>query len=302
MIQISGAFVPVTTPFEPGTGDVDHAGMARNISRLASTDLSGFVLFGTTGEGQLVDGRERAEVLDRVRAAVPDRTMIVAAGAESTRKVVRMATAAAAAGADAVLVFPPSYYRPLLTSEVLRDYYTAVAEASPVPVVVYQIPPGYSGVDLSTDLVAGLARHPNIVGVKDSRGNLSAMTELIEASPSDFAVMVGNVAVLEGALEAGAAGAIVADANFAPDWCCDVVAASGEGDPGRQGDLRRRLTITSREIVVRFGIPGVKAALDLLGYTGGPPRAPLKSVGERDRSDIRRTLENVGLTPATAEG
>jgi 4-hydroxy-2-oxoglutarate aldolase len=295
MTLLRGIFAPITTPFEATTGELDHAGMARNVSRLASTDLAGLVLFGTTGEGPLVDEEERKKVLERVRTAVPDMLILAAAWAESTRTATRLAGDAAAAGADAVLVAPPSYYRPQLTPEAVREYYVAVADASPLPVILYQIPPDYSGIELQTGLVAELALHPNIVGIKDSRGDLKALGELIETCPRDFAVMVGSGAVLYGALEAGSMGGILAVADLAPAWCCDLVAFRSRGDHVRAGELQERLAVISRRIVGPFGVPGVKAALDLLGQTGGPLRSPLRALGERDRSGIRETLDSVGL-------
>ena len=298
MIDLSGVFAPVTTPFDARSGDLDVQAMVANALRLAITDIAGLVLFGTTGEGLLVDGEERVAALEKVRKAVPDKRVLAAAGAESTRGAVRLARDAAAAGADAVLVAPPAYYRPQMTPEALREHYFAVAEASPIPLLVYQIPPAYSGIELRSGLVAELARHGNIVGIKDSRGDLRMLAELIEMCPRDFQVLVGSGAAFYGGLEVGAAGGILAVADLAPEWCCEVLNAWKRGDGGAAGAAQERLTVLHKKIVGEFGVPGMKAALDLLGQAGGPPRAPLRSLGERQRTGVREVLEEAGLSAA----
>lgn len=297
MIRLQGVFAPITTPFSPSTGDVEFSILARNARRIAAADLAGLVLFGTTGEGPLLAEDERAVALEHVRPAVPDRLLLAAVWSESTRGAVRQARAAASAGADAILLAPPSYYRPQLTPEAVREHFVAVADASPLPVVIYQIPTGYSGIELKNGLVAELAQHGQIIGIKDSRGDLKALAELVEMCPRGFSVIVGTGTMLYAALEAGAAGGIVADANLVPEWCRDVFTLRANGEHTRAGEIQERLTLTSRGIVGAFGVPGVKAAMDLLGLPGGPPRAPLRMPHERERAGIREILERVGLRP-----
>jgi len=297
MPQLAGVFAPITTPFDAVTGDLDVVALRRNVRCLAETDLAGLVLFGSTGEGHFLDEVERREALSAVREIVPDLQLFAAAGAESTRAAIRLARQAAAGGADAVLVAPPAYYKPQMTPEALREHFTAVADGSPVPVILYQVPPAYSGVELQTGLVAELANHNNVVGIKDSTGDLRALGDLLTTCRPGFGVLVGSGAVLYGGLVAGAKGGILAVANLVPDWCCDIVRLINAGDDAQAGAIQERLTVLHRRIVAAHGIPGVKAALDILGQAGGPPRSPLRPLRDPDRHAVRDALASVGAIP-----
>lgn len=295
MLRLHGVFAPVITPFVEETGDLDHEGLVRNASRLAAAGLPGVVLFGTTGEGPLVEPDEQAAAIERVRATIPDRALLVAGWAESTRAAVGAARRAAQAGADAFLLAAPSYYLPQLSSVSVKEHFAAVADASRLPLIIYQTPSGYGGLELKNGLIAELAHHPNIIGVKDSRGDLKALAELVGMCPRGFGVLTGSATMLYGSLEAGATGAIVAEANLVPDWCQDIQAFHALEDHERAGELQEKVVTLSRGIVKAFGIPGVKAAMDLLGQRAGPPRAPLRKVRERDLAAIGEALDAVGL-------
>jgi 4-hydroxy-2-oxoglutarate aldolase len=295
MVDLHGVFAPITTPFDAVTGDLDLIAMRRNVRTLLATDLSGLVLFGTTGEGLLLEEDERAAAIDGVREVLGGRSLLVAIGAESTRATIRRAIAAGAAGVDAVLVAPPSYYRPQMTAEALREHYLRIAEESPVPLVLYQVPRAYTGVELRSGLVAELANHPNIVGIKDSTGDLQVLGELVAACRREFAIMVGSGGILYGALEVGASGAIIAVADMAPEACCELTRLRAAGEDAGAGAIQERLTRLHKGVVGTYGVPGVKAALDLLGQVGGPPRMPLRAVNEKDRALISDVLDNVGL-------
>src|SRR5690606_34380327 len=172
--------------------------------------INGLVLFGSTGEGHFLAEGERSDALEALREIAGERLLLAGIAAESTRAAVRLARSAAASGADAVLVAPPAYYRPQMTPEALRRHYLGVADESPLPILLYQTPPAYSGVPLESGLVAELALHERIVGIKDSTGDLQVMGALVEACPNDFVVLVGSGAVFYGALEVGARGGILA--------------------------------------------------------------------------------------------
>lgn len=299
MLDLTGIFAPVTTPFDAVTGEVDVVAFRRNVRSWLEAPLSGLVLFGSTGEGVLLDEAERTAMLDAVREIVgPERLILAGAGAESTRATIRLCASAAEAGADAVLVQPPTYYRPQLTPEALRDHYAAVADASPIPVVLYQVPPAYAGPELPAGLVAELARHPNIVGIKDSTGDLKWLGDLVDACPSEFQILVGSGAVLYGALEVGACGGILAVSLLAPHAACEIFRLKREGDEAGAGKLQERIAPVHRAIVGGLGVPGMKAALDLVGLTGGPPRSPLKPLKEKERAAVRGALEAGGLLDA----
>jgi hypothetical protein len=201
---------------------------------------------------------------------IPSEAILIAGtGAESTRQTIRLNKEAAEAGADAVLVSPPAYYKGAMTPEVLLRHYRAVADASPVPVLVYQVPLRLSTLEFPTGLIAELSRHPNIVGIKDSRGKLDLVAELVEATGDDFQVLVGSGAILYGGLEVGAVGGIVAVGLMACAEAAEISVAYAEGRTAEAGRIQERIAPVHNGIVGGMGVPGVKAALDVLGLHGG---------------------------------
>jgi 4-hydroxy-2-oxoglutarate aldolase len=298
MKELAGVFVPATTPFDRVTGDLDVIALRSNVRRLLASDLAGVLLFGSTGEGLLVDDAERAAAIEAVRELMPDKALLAGVAAESTRAAIRMVRAAADADADAVLVAPPAYYRPQMTAEALREHYRAVADASPIPVLLYQVPAAYSGITLNSGLVAELSNHGNIVGIKDSTGDLKALGTLVEGTRKGFSVLVGSGGVLFAAMEIGASGGIVAIANIAPAECARMFRLQGEESLAEAGALQERLVPLHRSIIGTLGVPGVKAALDLLGMVGGRPRSPLRPLGEKEVAFVRELLVRAGLLPA----
>jgi len=300
-MDLRGVFAPATTPFDPVTGEADAVAMRANLRRWLEAPLAGVVLFGSTGEGPLLDEDEKARLTEASRAVVDGgRLLLAGTGAESTRATIRATRAVAEAGADAVLVQPPSYYRPAMTPEALRDHYAAVADASPLPVILYQVPPRFSGVELPAGMVGELAKHPNIVGIKDSHGDLKTLAALVDACGRNAQVLAGSGAVLYGALEAGAVGGILAIALLAPAECAALCRAYAEERFADAGRIQERLGPLHRAIVAELGISGMKAALDELGMHGGLPRAPLKPLREKDRPRVREALAAARLTGAAA--
>ncbi|MDB4949756.1 MAG: 4-hydroxy-2-oxoglutarate aldolase [Gemmatimonadetes bacterium] len=301
-MELNGVFAPATTPFDPVTGDADVVAMRANVRNWMRAPLAGVVLFGSTGEGLLLDDGERARLLEGTRAVLDaDRLLLAGTGAESTRGAIRLSREAAAAGADAVLVHAPAYYRPQMTPEALRDHYTAVADGSPVPVVLYQVPPQYSGVELPAGLVGELAKHENIVGIKDSSGDLKTLGALVEACGSRCAVLAGSGAVFYGALETGAAGGVLAVSLLAAREACAVHAHFVAGRLADAGRVQERIAPLHRAVVGGLGVAGVKAGLDLLGMHGGLPRPPLKPLRAKEVQAVRAALEAAGvMAPAAA--
>ncbi|MGH7544860.1 MAG: dihydrodipicolinate synthase family protein, partial [Gemmatimonadota bacterium] len=192
------------------------------------------------------------------------------------------------------LVRAPSYYRPLMTPAVLRAYYEAVADASPVPVVLYHVPQ-FVPVEMAPEFVATLARHPNIVGIKESSGDVKALGALLETVPRGFGVLVGSGASLYAGLAIGAAGGVLGVGCLAPAEACDLYSRFTDGDEAAAGRRQEQLAPLHRTIVAGFGVPGIKYALDLLGYAGGPPRPPLQPLSGRDRTTVERELARAGL-------
>ncbi len=295
-IDLRGTFIPVTTPFDPVTGDVDVVAFRANLRRWFDHPLRGLLIAGSTGESVFLDDGEFTTLMEAAKDVVPDDRLIIAGtGAESTRHTIEKTRKAADAGADAALVMPPAYFKGAMTPEVLARHYRAVADASPVPVIVYQVPLRLSTLEFPTGLVAELSHHDNIVGIKDSRGNLDLVGDLVDQCADDFQVLVGSGHILYGGLETGAVGGICAVGVLAPAEAAEVSVAFYDGRKADAGRLQERIGPVHTKIVGGMGVPGVKAALDILGYTGGAPRPPLSAPNEARREEIRGILETAGL-------
>jgi 4-hydroxy-2-oxoglutarate aldolase len=292
MADFAGAFVPNTTPFDAG-GELDLGALASNIRAFADAGVAGFVVGGSTGEAVLLDADERAACVRTVRDAAPGLRVIAGTGAESLRTTLAYTRAAVEAGADALLVQPPAFYTGAMTPEVLVEHFTAVADASAVPVLVYQVPPKFATLVFPDEVIAELARHPNIAGLKDSRGDLEGLRRWVEITPEDFEVLVGNGALLLEALRAGAVGGILGVANVVPAECAALVRAFSEGRMEDAEALGRVVAPLHNGIVGGMGVPGVKAALDRLGRAGGAPRPPLRPLPEARSAELSTLLEGV---------
>lgn len=296
MHDFSGTFLPVTTPFDPVTGDVDVVAYRANLRHWFKSPIRGILTAGSTGESVFLDSAEKLQLIEAARDVVPEEAILIAGtGAESTRQAIRGTQDAANAGAQAVLVKPPVYFKGAMTPEVLARHYKAVADASPVPVLIYQVPLRLSTLEFPTGLIAELSKHPNIVGIKDSRGKLELVGELVDATADDFQVLVGSGAILYGALELGAVGGIVAVGLMATAEAAEIYHAFRDGRTSEAGRIQERIAPVHNGIVGGMGVPGVKAALDLLALHGGQPRAPLAPVAEGRVDEIRGILATAEL-------
>lgn len=273
-MRLSGVFPPITTPFDRA-GDLDAAGLAANVERYARTGLTGLVTLGSNGEAPLLSDDESARVIDVVRAGLPrDRTLIVGTGRESTRATIAATRRAATAGADAVLVRTPSYFKSRMTADAFVAHYTAVADASPVPVLLYNFP-AVTGVDLPPAAIERLAHHQNIVGIKESGGDVDRIADDVVRVPNRFAVLCGSMPVFHPSLIAGARGGVLALACVLPDEAVRLFDLVAAGRHDEAAALQRRLAPLARLVTSVLGVPGLKAALDLVGFAGGAPRPPL---------------------------
>ncbi|MEK9509144.1 dihydrodipicolinate synthase family protein [Gemmatimonadota bacterium Y43] len=293
-IDLAGVHIPTTTPFD-AEGEVDREALRSNLAHLVGQGVQGLVVGGSTGEAVLLDASERRISWEIAREVGADQLLIAGTGAESTRTTVRMCRAAAEAGADAVLVQPPAFYKGAMTPPVLADHYRAVADASPVPVIVYQVPLRMSTLDFPTPLLAELSEHANIVGMKDSRGDLDRLCEVVDATAKGFQMLVGSGALLHAALEAGAVGGILGIANLVPAWCVGIHAAHRSGDESAAARLQSKVSPLHTGIVGGMGVPGVKFGLDRLGLVGGAPRPPLRALAEPGRTAVDALLTEAGL-------
>lgn len=282
---VTGVLAAIATPFDRRTGAVAEDRLRANVAALLADGLSGVVVAGSTGEAPLLDADEVRRLVGVARDAVPSgRRLLAGTGAEATRQAVALSRAAGAEGADAVLVRPPAYFGPGLGATQLADYYRGVADGSPVPVLVYNIPK-FTRVAIPAAVLVELAAHPNIAGVKDSSGDIDTFTSYRAAVPG-WSVLVGSASLLLAALERGGDGSICAAACFAARRCADLYAAFKAGDRGRAAALQEQITPLDRRIVGGLGAAGVKAAMDAAGLYGGPVRAPLADLPAAESSEV----------------
>lgn len=302
MPALSGLYTPIVTPFRHDT--VDDAAIRRNVERYMQTRLTGLVVLGSNGEAVLLDDSEAERVIVAARSAMPaSRPLIAGTGAESTKATIAACVRAARAGADAVLVRTPSFFKNMMTSDVYVRHYVAVAEASPVPVLLYNVTM-YTGVTLPPDAVGLLAEHPNIVGMKESGSDASLLADYIARSGPEFFVLAGSGVTYFSGLVAGAEGAVIALAGIVPDLCADIHDHVRAGRILEARAIQRRLTPLARTIGGLHGVPALKAALDLMGFDGGLPRAPLGPAPRAVVEGLRRTLTDLGvplLNPAPVD-
>ena len=296
-MELKGIFAAVTTPFDAANGDVDVGAFRKNAHFLLDAPLAGLVLFGSTGEGVLVGRDERAGMLAAARDLLGERLLLAGCGAESTRATIRLCREAAAAGADAVLVQPPGFFRSLMTPAALLDHYSRVADASPVPVILYQVPMPFRSVDLDLPLIARLSEHPNIAGVKDSSGDVAALGELDRTCREGFAIIVGTAGVLRDALEAGASAGILALAAIAPHECTEIYRLWQSGEDEECARVQAVAAELHKAVVGRFSVPGIKAALDALGLPGGAPRSPIQPLAATDRAIVEDAMKRASRIP-----
>lgn len=290
--QLEGVFAPVVTTFYAETGEVDVASFAANVRAHLAAGLHGIVVTGSTGEAALLDSDERCALVDAAREMIPhDRWLIVGTGAESTRTCIKLTKDAAGRGADAVLVVAPHYYGSAMTGAALRQHYRRVVDESPVPVMLYNIPK-YMHFALGADLVAELAAHENVIGIKDSSGNKDLLTGFLKAKSPTFSVLVGNAQLFHHALMSGASGGILAAAMIAPQFALDIYENHRRGDMAAADAAQAKLTPLGAKIVGEMGVPGVKAALERIGLCGGPMRLPLQPLGDRELTAVDELLRS----------
>ncbi len=272
--------------------------MAANVERWMRTRLRGVLVLGSNGEAALLDDDESDRAVAAARTGVPaDRWLLAGIGRESTRATVHAARRAAALGADGVLVRTPSFYKGQMTADALVAHFTAVAEASTIPVLLYNLP-NVTGVPLTPAIVGRLAEHPNVAGIKETSPDLERLGQFAALASTSFTVLCGWAPVAAPAFVAGAAGAILAVANVLPDACVDLLDHVSAGRLDEALRLQRRLTPLAQLVTSVHGVAGLKAALEYVGYHGGPVRAPLLPLTARARSEIEAAFADHRTDPA----
>jgi len=296
-MNVSGIFPALTTPFELD-GSVSLAGMKHNIGLYNRTGLAGYVVLGSTGESVLLSREEADQLLSAVKAAAaPGKILIAGTGAESTAETIARTKRAAALGYQVALVKTPYYYKPAYRAEHFIAHYRAVADASPIPVLLYSVPV-FTNITLESPEIIALAQHPNIIGIKDSSGSIQRIGEVVAGAPADFQVLTGGAAVLYPALVVGGRGAILALADLLPEKCVELFQHFQHGRHEQARQLQLQLVRASKLVVSENGIAGLKFAMDLRGYKGGVPRPPLLPLKEEKKNAIAALVAE--LHPAAA--
>jgi 4-hydroxy-2-oxoglutarate aldolase len=281
----------MATPFDDG--EVDTKAIATNIGRWLPSGIGGVVALGSNGEAPFLDEQESDRVVGAARAALPgDRLLIAGTGRESTRGTIDASRRAAALGADAVLVRTPSYFKGRMTHDAFVRHYTAVADASPVPVLLYNYP-AVTGVNLAPETVGRLGEHGNIVGIKETGTDAAQLAAFADAARGGFSLIAGTAPTFYAALCLGAVGGILAAACVVPGLCVRLHQAVRQGRHADARDLQRQLTPIARLVTSVHGVPGLKAAMDLAGYVGGEPRAPLAPAPADAVAQIRAELSRL---------
>jgi 4-hydroxy-2-oxoglutarate aldolase len=293
-ISLKGVFPPIPTPFDV-EGDVAYQALVENLERWNQYDLAGYVVLGSNGEAAYLTDEEKLRILEAARRAIPsDKLMIAGTGCESTRQTATLTRRAAQAGADAVLVVTPHYYNPKMTPDSLVQHYETVAGASPVPVLIYNVPK-FTNVNVDAATAARAAGHPNIVGIKDTSGNIAQLADTVRLVGRGLQVLAGSAAFFFPGLAVGAVGGILALANIAPDRATGIYNLFRTGRWDEAAELQRQVIPINAAVTSRFGIAGLKVALDMLGYYGGPVRAPLLDLDEGERQILRVILVEGGI-------
>jgi 4-hydroxy-2-oxoglutarate aldolase len=293
-LSLAGLFPPVPTPFS-ADGALDLGALRGLIESLNQDPLAGYVLGGSNGEFTSLTADERLQVVNAARAVVPrGRLLIAGSGAESTRETIALTRAMAERGAEAVLVVTPSYFRGRMTPAALEGHFRAVADAAPVPLVLYNVPAN-TGVDLTAATAIKLSRHPNIIGLKDSGGDLQKMALVIRDAAPGFQVLAGSAGFLLPALVLGAVGGIAALANLAGRPLDRMAQALRAGALDEARTIQLRLVESNLAVTARFGVAGLKAALALCGRPVGVVRPPLVPLEAEEHTALRAILVKAGL-------
>ncbi len=287
-MRLSGVLPPIATPFQDGKVALDK--LKKNFEKWNQTGLSGFLVIGSNGEAVFLSEKEKMKVIETSREAIPkSKIMMVGTGMEATQETIQFTNQAAKIGADCALVVTPCYFKGSMKPQILYEHFVAVAESSKIGILLYNVPQ-FTGINMEPELVAKLSEHPNIIGIKDSSGNVGQLSEIVHLSQKRFAVFVGSAPVFFPALCVGAVGGILAVAQVAPQECVQIQNLFNKGKMDEARALQNRLTPLAKAVTVKYGIGGLKMTQDLAGYFGGDPRPPLKRPGKEVEEELKRML------------
>jgi len=287
-MKLTGVIPPITTPFQDGKLASDK--LKQNFQKWNKTGLSGYLVLGSNGEAVYLNEKEKIKVVEVSRESIPtSKILLVGTGMESTEETIRFTNQMAKMGADCALIVTPSYFKGSMKPQILYDHYIAVAESSKIGILIYNVPQ-FTGINLDPEWVAKLSQHSNIIGIKDSSGNIGQLSDIINLSQKGFAVFVGSAPVFFPALCVGAVGGILAVAQVAPQDCVKIQDLFNKGKMGEARALQSQLTPLAKAVTTKYGIGGLKMAMDLAGYFGGNPRLPLKKPGKEVAEELKRLL------------
>jgi len=297
-MKLQGIFAPISTPFTANGEELAFDKLAQNLTAYNCTGLAGYVVCGSTGEANFLTWAETERLFAAVAEhAAAGKLLVAGTGIDPLGETILRSKRAAELGYHAVLVRTPHYYKPFMTPAALLEYYGRLADASRVPVIVYSIPQ-FTGVDVSAELAAKLAQHPNIAGIKESSGRLAIIGEIISAAPRNFQTLVGSASIIEPSLKLGASGAILGLACVLPDLCAQVFEAARAGDSKKAEALQMTLDPIGKKCVSETGPAGVKYAMDCVGLYGGVTRSPLLPLSDRQKLEIEEALSTAQAAAA----
>ncbi len=287
-MKLSGVMPPITTPFQDGKLASDK--LKKNFQKWNKTSLSGYLVLGSNGEAVYLNEKEKMKVVEISRESIhTSKIMLVGTGMESTQETICFTNQVAKIGANFALVVTPSYFKGSMKPQILYDHFIAVAESSRIGILIYNVPQ-FTGINLESEWIAKLSEHSNIIGIKDSSGNIGQLSEIIHLSQKGFAVFVGSAPVFFPAICVGAVGGILAVANVVPQECVRIQSLFKKGKMNKARALQSQLTPLAKAVTTKYGIGGLKMAMDLTGYFGGNPRLPLKRPGKEVEQELKRLL------------
>lgn len=288
--MFNGIYPPLPTPFVEGEIAFDM--LQDNIAKFNNTGLRGYVTLGSNGESVFLTREEKIQIVKcTVEASPKDKVIIAGTGSDSVKETIYLTNKAAKEGAKAALVLTPSYYKSQMNNNAMISYFTSVAENSDIPLFIYNVPK-FTGLDILPSTVAELAAHKNIIGIKDSTENIAHIMEIINLVPEDFIVFTGTGSTIYSATTSGGKGAIVALANVAPNECVEIYNSVLKGNFKDALNLQKRMLALNKAVTAKFGVAGLKKAMDLSGFRGGNVRLPLQELNKNELAELEKVVNN----------
>jgi len=291
--MLKGIFPPIPTPFIDD--EVAEDKLKENINRWNETGLSGYVVMGSNGESVYLTREEKIRLVSAAAEYSDDKKIIIAGtGSDSIKETIHLTNETADAGAEYALVLTPSYYKSKMNHKAMIDYFSIVADSIKIPLIIYNVQK-FTGINISAETVAELAEHENIVGIKNSSENIDEMSAFVNEAPEDFAVLAGTASVLYPSFEVGAAGAVAALANIAADQCLKVYSDFNNNNFEDARTAQEKLIEANTAVTAGFGVSGLKAAMDMVGFFGGNPRKPMQPLEADEHEELRQILERASI-------